>query len=88
MNSSLAVDRHVTSYGGIRDAYINTGDDVYIFTTQKTLVSLNETINGVVGITNAGQDIDNYLETYDTNLAFGFDSQKIYIYGEPTGGAE
>jgi len=41
---------------------------------------MNETINGVVGLTNAGQDIDNYLETYNTNIAFGFDSQKLYLY--------
>ena len=82
VTSSLSVDRHVTTFGGIRDAYINTGDDVYIFSTQKTLISMNETINWVVWLTNAGQDIDNYLQTYNTNIAFWFDSQKLYLYWE------
>jgi len=88
VNTNLSVDRHVTSFGWIRGAYINTWDDVYIFTTQKTLVSMNETINGVVWLTNAGQDIDNYLETYNTNIAFWFDSQKLYLYWEPDANTE
>lgn len=82
VTSSLAVDRHVTSFGWTRDAYINTWDDVYFLSTQKTLISMNETINWVVWLTNAGQDIDNYIQDYNTNIAFGFDSQKLYLYGE------
>lgn len=82
VTSSLSVDRHVTTFWWTRDAYINTGDDVYFLSTQKTLISMNETINGVVWLTNAGQDIDNYIQDYNTNIAFGFDSQKLYLYGE------
>ena len=82
VTTSLSVDRHVTTFGWIRDAYINTGDDVYFLSTQKTLISMNETINWVVWLTNAGQDIDNYIQNYNTNIAFGFDSQKLYLYGQ------
>lgn len=88
VSTSLSVDRHVTTFGWIRDAYINTGDDVYFLSTQKTLISMNETINGVVWLTNAGQDIDNFLQEYNTNIAFGFDSQKLYLYGEPNSTTE
>lgn len=31
---------------------------------------MNETINGVIGIQNAGLDIDNYIEDFNTNIAF------------------
>lgn len=78
--TTLIIDRHITSYGAIKDAYINTGDDVYIFTTQNTLVSLNETIAGVVQIKNVGAQITNYLKEYKSNIIFGTDSRKIYIY--------
>ena len=78
--TTLIIDRHITSYGAIKDAYINTGDDVYIFTTQNTLVSLNETIAGVVQIKNVGEQINNYLKTFKTKIVFGTDSRKIYIY--------
>lgn len=81
--TTLIIDRHITSYGAVKDAYINTGDDVYIFTTQNTLVSLNETIAGVVQIKNVGEQINNYLATYKTNIVFGTDSKKIYIYWQP-----
>ena len=80
--TTLIIDRHITSYGAIKDAYINTGDDVYIFTTQNTLVSLNETIAGVVQIKNVGAQITSYLKEYKSNIVFGTDSRKIYIYGQ------
>lgn len=88
VTSTLAVDRHVTTFGWIRDAYINTWDDVYFLSTQKTLISMNETINWVVWLTNAGQDIDNYIQNYNTNIAFWFDSQKLYLYWEETSTTE
>lgn len=80
--TTLIIDRHITSYGAVKDAYINTGDDVYIFTTQNTLVSLNETIAWVVQIKNVGEQINNYLSTFKSNIVFGTDSKKIYIYGQ------
>jgi len=82
VTSTLAVDRHITAFGWVKDAYINTGDDVYLLTTQKTLISMNETINGVVGIQNAWLDIDNYISQFNTQISFGFDSKKIYLYGQ------
>jgi len=82
VTSALSVDRHVTAFGWVKDAYINTWDDVYLLTTQKTLISMNETINGVVWIQNAGLDIDNYISKFNTQIAFGFDSKKIYLYGQ------
>ncbi len=84
ITSTLAVDRHVTSFGWVKDAYVNTGDDVYLLTTQKTLISMNETINGVVWIQNAWLDIDNYISKFNTQVAFWFDSKKIYLYGQET----
>jgi len=84
VTSSLSVDRHVTAFWWVKDAYVNTGDDVYLLTTQKTLISMNETINGVVWIQNAGLDIDNYISKFNTQIAFGFDSKKIYLYWQET----
>jgi len=80
VNQSLGVDRHITVFGGIKDAYVNTGDDVYFLTTQKTLLSMSETINWVVGIQSAGLDIDNFISLFNTKIAFGYDSKKIYLY--------
>jgi hypothetical protein len=49
---------------------VNTGDDVYILTTQGTIISMAETINGVVTLTNIGEPVDNYVKTYKTATAF------------------
>jgi len=86
ISSSLAVDRHVTTFGGEKDAYVNTWDDVYILTSQKTLASLNETITGVVVVKNVGQDIDNFIKKYNFNICFGFDANKIFLYWEEAAG--
>lgn len=80
VTSTLAVDRHITAFGWVKDAYINTGDDVYLLTTQKTLISMNETINGVVGIQNAWLDIDNYISQFNTQISFGFDSKDLSLW--------
>ena len=82
VTSALAVDRHVTAFWWVKDWYVNTGDDVYLLTTQKTLISMNETINGVIWIQNAWLDIDNYIENFNTNIAFWFDSKRLYLYGQ------
>lgn len=84
VTSTLSVDRHITAFWWVKDAYVNTGDDVYLLTTQKTLISMNETINGVVWIQNAWLDIDNYISKFNTNIAFWFDSKKIYLYWQET----
>lgn len=84
IQSTLAVDRHVTTFWWSKDGYVNTGDDVYILTTQKTLVSLNETLTGVVVVKNVWQDVDNFIKDYNYNLAFGFDANKIFLYWEET----
>ncbi len=59
---------------------MNTGDDVYILTTQGTIISMAETINGVITLTNIGEPVDNYVKNYKTAVAFGFDSRRIYLY--------
>lgn len=62
---------------------MNTGEDVYFFTTQKTIVSLNETISGIVGVKlNVAEDIKNYTSTFATAFCFGFDGRKLYMYGQ------
>lgn len=61
---------------------MNTGDDVYLLTTNSTIISLSETINGVVNLTNVGETIDNYIKDFKMNIAFGYDSRRIYLYGE------
>jgi len=86
ISSSLSVDRHVTTFGGEKDAYVNTWDDVYILTSQKTLASLNETITGVIVVKNVGQDIDNFIKKYNFNICFWFDANKIFLYWEETAG--
>jgi hypothetical protein len=80
--TTLVVDRHVTSYGWVKNWYINAGEDVYILTTQWTWVSLNETINWVVAVKNIAQEIDNYSRVFKTNIACWFDWRKIYLYGQ------
>lgn len=81
--STLIIDRHVTSFWGRKDAYINTGEDVYLLTNQGDLISLNETINGVVWVnTTVGQEVTNYTNTFRANFAFGFDGRRLYMYGE------
>lgn len=81
--STLIIDRHITTFGGVKDAYVNTGEDVYLFTTQKTIVSLNETISGIVGVKlNVAEDIKNYTSTFATAFCFGFDGRKLYMYGQ------
>ena len=81
--STLIIDRHITTFGGVKDAYVNTGEDIYLFTTQKTIVSLNETISGIVGVKlNVAEDIKNYTSTFATAFCFGFDGRKLYMYGQ------
>lgn len=63
---------------------MNTGEDVYVFTNQKELVSLNETINGVVGVKlNVAPEVINYFSTFATKFSFGFDGRKMYLYAQP-----
>lgn len=88
VTSTLSVDRHITAFGWVKDGYVNTGDDVYLLTTQKTLISMNETINGVVWIQNAGLDIDNYISKFNYNVSFWFDSKKLYLYWEEISGTQ
>lgn len=88
VTSTLSVDRHITAFGWVKDGYVNTGDDVYLLTTQKTLISMNETINGVVWIQNAWLDIDNYISKFNYNVSFWFDSKKLYLYWEEISGTQ
>ena len=83
INSSGIIDKHTTSFGWIKNWYVNLGDDAYILTTDRSLISLNETINGVVGIKNVGDEIANYLNDFQYGVCFGMDSKKIYMYGQP-----
>lgn len=82
IKSDLSVDRHITAFGGYKNGYVNTGDDIYILTTNQTVISLSETINGVVDLTNVGETIDNFVKNFKTNIAFGYDSRRIYLYGQ------
>lgn len=79
---SLQIDQHVTAFWGVRDGYVNTGSDVYIFTTAKTLVSLKETIAWVVEVKDDfWKEIGNYTSRFDTDVCFGYDSYRVYMYG-------
>ena len=81
--STLIVDRHITTFGWVKDAYVNTWDDIYLFTTQKTVVSLNETINWVVWVKlNVAENIRNYTSTFATAFCFWFDGRRMYLYGQ------
>lgn len=51
-----------------------------MLTTNQTIISLSETINGVVDLTNVGETIDNFVKNFKTNIAFGYDSRRIYLY--------
>ncbi len=82
IQSSGIIDRHSSTYGGIKGGYVNLGEDVYILTTDRTLISLNETINGVVGVKNVGDQIENYLVDFRASVCFGLDGKKIYMYGQ------
>jgi len=82
LTQDLKTDRHVTSFGGVRDGYVNTWSDVYIFTTAKTLVSLKETIAWVVEVKNDfGKEIENYTKNFLTDICFWYDSYRVYMYG-------
>ena len=41
-----------------------------MLTTNQTIISLSETINGVVDLTNVGETIDNFVKNFKTNIAF------------------
>lgn len=85
--TTLIIDRHVTSFWGIQNWYINTGDDVYLVTNQGEIISLQETINGVVWVnTTVGQEVQNYTSLFATNLCFGFDGRRLYMYWEEVAG--
>ncbi len=85
--TTLIIDRHVTSFGGIQNWYINTWDDVYIITNQGEIISLQETINGVVWVsTTVGQEVQNYTSKFKENLCFGFDGRRLYMYWEEVAG--
>lgn len=76
----LVIDRHITAYGGMNRGQVSTGDDIYIMTTQKTIISLSETINGVVLLKNVWEQVDNFIRDFSTGVAFWFDSKHIYLY--------
>lgn len=82
IKSDLSVDRHITSYGWFKNGYVNTGDDIYLLTTNHTIISLTETINGVVDLKNVWETIDNYVKNFKTNIAFWYDSRRIYLYAQ------
>lgn len=47
---------------------ISTGEDLYILTTQRRLVSLTETISGFIQLKNITQEVDNYVSLFKTNI--------------------
>lgn len=60
---------------------------MYILTTAKTLVSLKETIAGVVEVNNDfGKEMENYLLNFNADICFGYDSYRVYMYGASTSG--
>lgn len=82
LTSSLTWDKLVESYGWILNWVVSTGEDVYIVTTQGTLISINETISGFIELKNIARDVDNYLKNFTTNISAWFDGRYMYIYGE------
>lgn len=82
LNSSLTFDKLVDAYGGILNGVVSTGEDVYIVTTQGTLISINETISWFVELKNIARDVDNYIKDFKANVSAAFDGRYMYIYGD------
>lgn len=80
LNSSLTFDKLVDAYGGILNGVVSTGEDVYIVTTQWTLISINETISWFVELKNIARDVDNYIKDFKANVSAAFDGRYMYIY--------
>jgi hypothetical protein len=82
LNSTLTFDKLVESYGGIINWAISTGEDLYVLTTQRKLISIAETISWFLTLKNITQEVDNYVKEFKDNISTGFDGRYMYIYWE------
>lgn len=82
LNSTLTFDKLVESYGWIINGAISTGEDLYVLTTQRKLISIAETISWFLTLKNITQEVDNYVKEFKDNIATGFDGRYMYIYWE------
>lgn len=82
LKPDFTFDKLVESFGWLEGGMISTGEDLYILTTQRRLVSLTETISGFIQLKNITQEVDNYVSLFKTNICTWFDGRYMYIYGE------
>lgn len=80
INSNLTFDKLVESYGGLLWWAISTGEDLYILTSQRTLISIVETISWFLQLKNITQEVDSYVKEFKLNISSGFDGRYMYIY--------
>lgn len=82
LNSTFTFDKLVESFGGLFGWAISTGEDLYILTTQRRLISITETISWFISLKNITQEVDNYVSEFKNNICSAFDGRYMYIYGE------
>lgn len=61
------------------DAIFETGDDLYIFSTDRKIISINELASGTLFIRDISEQLSNYTTTFDADCFIGADNDNIYI---------
>lgn len=61
-------------------------EDIWYLSTNKEIISLQETQLGNVVPTNIGSIVHNFLQDFEQNICAGFDSRRYYLYGEKISG--
>lgn len=68
------------SWGIKSNGFINFDTDAYVFSSNKGLYSLDETIKGTLVPTNIWKQMQNYMDEFNSDICMWFDWKRFYLY--------
>ena len=60
--------------------FIDMNIDAYLFSSDKQLFSLDETIKWTIVANNIGKQMQNYMDEFNTDVCMWFDGKRFYLY--------
>jgi len=88
IDTSKALNTISTSWGIKKNGFINFDTDAYVFSSNKGLYSLVETIKGTLVPNNIWKQMQNYMNQFNTEICMWFDGQRFFLYWQVDGSTE
>lgn len=76
------------SWGIKKNGFINFDTDAYVFSSNKGLYSLVETIKGTLVPNNIWKQMQNYMNQFNSEICMWFDGQRFFLYWQVDGSTE